>query len=265
MKCEGPARTSKRFAKEHYSISRSLLAPIILSNQEFRLSDQEFKKHAVTLLKGNLMEQLAGARVLQSREVTLNALQLRQRNLPGHCKIALRSLGVIRRHHKAEKDYIKDILVERYGCQHSSIWHKLLGEEYEHALQILIEAKAHFESARSEWLMSQDSFNNLVVCQFFDFLKQKGLNGHSKTEDRRGNRVNYGSLIAVRTPFDITYPSEAEVFRILHERRNTLPSSHPYDHKGGEKNKWLNKKERDKLVPKLKNALDGIANIFASN
>ena len=65
----------RRLAKEH-PVSRSLLAPIF-NGSEFAPTG-----HAVTLLKeGNLMGQLAGARELQKRSVTLAELNLQQNDL----------------------------------------------------------------------------------------------------------------------------------------------------------------------------------------
>ena len=81
----------RRLTKEH-PISRSLLAPI--------LSDREFAPngHVAALLReGRLMEQLAGARELQRRNLTLQALDLQQTELPMACRTTLMSLGVIRR------------------------------------------------------------------------------------------------------------------------------------------------------------------------
>ena len=260
MRCEheGLANLRQRLSSEH-PISRSLLAPI--------LSEREFigKSGAVKLLKGKLMEQLAGARELQKRQITLNTLRLRRRQLSKSCNTTLLSLGVIRRSYRADKDYINEKLVVIYGCQDSPIWLKLLGTEYEHALQILIEAEARFSGSYSEWLSLQDSFNDIVVRQFFYFLRSNNLDGHSKVVGRNGQLVKYGSLIAEYAPFDNHYPSEAKAFRILHERRNKLPGSHPYDQKGGGKNSWLKKNERDSFIPALQNALNNIAKVVEQN
>ena len=260
MRCEekGLARIGRRLSKEHET-SRSLLAPI------FRDKEFSSKGHAAALLRGKFMEQLAGARELQKRKITLNSLGLRQRDLPPSCNTALLSLGAIRRRHRTDKDYIREVLVRLYECNHSPIWPGLLGSEYEHALQILIEAEARFPGARSDWLALQDSFNDLVVRQFFEFLKNKSLNGHSKIVDRNGQLVRYGSLITAGSPFDTAYPSEAKMFRTMHDRRNGLPGSHPYSQKGGARNKWLDKNERDSFVSELKNTLDSIAAVVAQN
>lgn len=261
MMCEakGLVRIGRRLSAEH-SISRSLLAPIF--------QEREFSKggHAVTLLKGDLMEQLAAAREMQKRQVTLNNLGLRQRDLPASCRNALGSLGVIRRHHRrTERDWIGDVLSSLYGCKRSSIWRNLLGTEYEHALQILIEAKARSPGAHSEWLALQDSFNDIVVRQFFGFLKTKGIAGYSKTIDKNGQLVNYGNLIAMGTPFDSEYATVARAFRAVHDRRNRLPGSHPYEQKGGARNRWLSKKEQESLAPHIRNGLDVIIVFVETN
>ena len=255
---EGLARIGRRLATEH-PISRSLLAPIV--------SDREFsgKGYAATLLKGGLMEQLAGARELQRRHITLTALRLRQRDLLRSCNTALLSLGVIRRRHRTSKDYIGDVLARLYGCERTLTWLTLLGSEYEHALQILTEAEARFPGACSEWLGLQDSFNDVVVRKFFTFLKSKKLTGHSTTVDKTGTLVHYGSLIATGAPFDKAYPTEARALRALHDRRNRLPGSHPYSQKGGTRNRWLDKEERDSLVPGLTSTLDNIATVVRKN
>jgi len=261
MRCEekGLARIGRRLASEH-PVSRSLLAPIF--------DDREFLKtgHVKTLLKGTLMEQLSIARQLQNRRVTLNSIGLRQRDLPGACRIALKSLGVIGRLYRhTTTDWIGEILASLYGCEDEAVWRELLGTEYEHALQILVEANVRFTGAYSEWLALQDSFNDIVVRRFFLFLKSHGLGGYSKTQASNGKLVDYGTLISKGQPFDTTYTPEAKALRALHDRRNKLPASHPYHKKGGARNRWLSKRGRDSLVPDAKNAMDGIAAIVKKN
>lgn len=251
---EGLMNLGHRLKAEH-PLSRSLLAP--------KLSDREFleKRHAETLLKGQQIEQLAGARELQKRQITLDALGIAQSDLTPFCITTLLSLGVIRRRRRTDKDYIHDKLVGNYGCLHLAIWRELLATEYEHALQILIEAEAQFSGNPSGWLGTQDSFNDIVVRQFLIFLKNRKLKGHMNVVNRNGQLIVYGVLIAKGGAFDNVYPSKARAFRTLHERRNNIPGSHPYDQKGGGKSKWLKKKEQDSLIQHLKVALDGVAKV----
>jgi len=137
----------------------------------------------------------------------------------------------------------------------------LLGSEYEHGLQILIEAKARFTGTYSDWLNLQDSFGDIVTRKFFDFLRAKGLTGYSSTINRNGKLVNYGALLSAGSPFDRAYPVAAQALKACHDRRNNLPGSHPYNKRGGAQNQWLQRHERDALALKVKQALDEIASV----
>jgi hypothetical protein len=253
MKCEaiGLSRLGNRLASES-PMGRALLAQVF-SNREFTPNG-----YGKILLKGTLEEQLAGARELQRRHVSLNDLGLQQRELSSLCRNTLRSLGIIRRRHHVETDWISEKLSSLYGCTNTPIWRDLLGSEYEHALQLLIEAEARYSGAYSEWLSLQDSFNDILIRQFFIFLKSKGLPGHSKLINNSGQLVKYGSLIAYRSPFDMQYSKTADVLRQIHSRRNKLPGSHPYDEKGGAKNRWLQKWELKGLSRFVKYSINQI-------
>ncbi len=257
MRCdkEKLCRLGNRLSAEQ-PVSRSLLAPVF--------PEREFSNtgHIRTILRGSLMEQLAGAREMQKRNLTLKDIGLRQNQLKSTSKNSLRSLGVIkRRSSKADKDWVGETLEKMYSLNTESIWQGLLSTEYEHALQLLIEAKARFHSARSDWLSLQDSFNDLLTRKLFVFLKKNGLPGHSKTVGRNGKLVVYGNLIASGTPFARAYPDIASRFRDIHDRRNSLPGSHPYDLKGGAKNRWLKKAEQDGLVAQQKVAMHEVVSV----
>lgn len=254
----GLLKIGKRLRTES-PLSRALLAPFF-TEKEFTHNG-----YAKILLKGTLEEQLAAARELQRHSVKLSALGLRQRDISSLCRNTLRSLGVIRRRHNPPvTDWICEQLVTLYGCANTPIWRNLLGTEYEHALQFVIEAEARYPGHYSEWLSLQDSFNDIVIRQFFNFLISKGLPGHSPL-NISGRMVKYGSLIAPNTQFDIHYHSTADLLRQIHGRRNSLPGSHPYNERGGAKNRWLKKFERNILTTNVKNALDQIANEVLNN
>lgn len=261
MVCEEKnlARLGKRLANEH-PISRSFLVP--------KFTDKEFSKngHANTLLNGTLMEQLAIAREIQKRQILLNSLGINKRNLSNICQRTLKSLGVIGRlYRRTTRDLIKEVLASLYSCKNITIWRESLTTEYEHALQILIEAKARFPGNYSDWLSLQDSFNDIVIRQLFNLLQRKGLRGYSNTVNRNGHLIDYGVLISIGHPFDRAYPSEANELRIIHNRRNQLPGNHPYSKRGGSRNTWLKRSGRDSLVIHVKKSLDGIATIVENN
>ncbi|MDP2984450.1 MAG: RNA-directed DNA polymerase [Candidatus Latescibacter sp.] len=255
IRCEAEklSKLGRRLTAE-LAMSRALLAPIFLDN-EFICGGQ-----VIDLLNGTIEEQLAGARELQRRNISISSLGLRQQDVPLICRNSLHALGVIRRRRRIQTDWIAESLFTLYECANVPIWRLLLGSEYEHALQILIEAKARYPGSYSEWLALQDSFNDITIRQLFLFLRAKGLPGHSKLVNGK-KMVKYGCLIAIGTPFDKQYPAEADQLREFHNRRNQLPGSHPYDERGGARNRWLKKKERDKLTGRIKNTLDQIVTI----
>lgn len=260
MRCErgGLMRDGRRLAKEN-PISRSLLAPRF-NAKEFAPSGQ-----IVTLLKGTLMEQLAGARAMQRQNISLDKLGLQQGDLPAPCIASLKALGVIQRQLRRDaRDYIAELLSSLYGCAKVSVWRRLLGTEYEHALQVLIEALDRYSGAYSDWLSLQDSFGDLVIRQFMAFVKAKGIPGHMPTSC--GTRLEkYGKFLAPSSAFSHTHPLIATNLRDIHNRRNRLPGSHPYDERGGAQNKFLKKREQTALVIKVKLAFDEIAKVVAQH
>lgn len=255
LKCqeEKLSQIGKRLQKEN-PISRALLAPLLPST--------EFAPNSIVtdLLRGRLCEQFAGARELQRRKIKLNALGLRQRNLPDSCKRALLALGIVKRRHiLSNRDWIALDLRKLYGCNNLEIWRRMLGTEYEHALQILIEAKNRFLIDYSGWLNQQDSFNDAVIRKFFEFLRVRGLPGHSALVGGDGKLVNYGSLLQPAGPFATQYPAVANALRTIHDRRNLLPSSHPYDKNSGLQNQYLKGPEQRILVSNVRSSLNSLA------
>jgi retron-type reverse transcriptase len=252
---EGLSAIGRRLNAE-IPFSRALLAPV--------LPDKVFSRALIIeqMLKGTVEEQLTAAREMQKRKITLKNLGLNQRQIGHQACRSLRALGVIRRRLRQDIDWISDRLVKRYDIYARPVWRTLLEVEYEHALQILIEAEAAFDQARSHWLSLQDSFNDILVRQLFAYLASRGMAGHTKTKGRDGKLVNFGILLQASTPFDVEYPTEAALLRDVHERRNQLPGSHPYDKKGGAQNHFLKKAEQKSLVTKLRRIYTGITKII---
>ena len=94
-------------------------------------------------------------------------------------------------------------------------------------------------------------------------MEANDLVGYSKTVDRNGKLVKYGVLISSGAPFDTHFPSIASRLKVMNDRRNKLPGSHPYDEKGGSQNKWLKKNERDKLSAEIRVALNDISTLVS--
>jgi retron-type reverse transcriptase len=261
IRCQeaGHCKIGRRLDAES-PLSRALLAS--------RIPSREFapKRVIPMMLRGTVVEQLAAARQLQVRSFTLNSLGMRQRNLPELCQHSLRSLGVIRRASRAPRDWIAERLTKMYRASFAMVWRKLLGVEYEHCLQLLIEADAMFHVAPSQWLQYQNSFNDAVTRQFISYLRSRGnAGGSQKTIDKSGNLVKYGSLIQRHSPLDRAFPIICQDLNLINHRRNRLPGSHPYDEKGGNQNAYLKSKSRDALLIHVSVPLREIADWVDSN
>ena len=171
----------------------------------------------------------------------------------------MKSLGVVRRASRDTKDWIADRLNKRYGIHNHPVWRDLLTTEYEHALQILIEADAMYDVSPSTWMQTQDSFNDLTVRKFVGYLNARGLNGGAqKLIDTKGRLIPYGVILKPGDKIPTAHPAICSHLLMFQERRNTLPGSHPYELKGGQQNRWLTRKERDAYLNDIQKALSRI-------
>lgn len=261
LRCEreGIAQIGQRLSAEN-SLSRSLLGPLI--------PDREVTSGRVIcdMLRGTSLEQMAGARVLQQRTRTLNSIGIRRNSLSELCQNSLRELGVIKRVGSRHRDWIASHLVSLYQCNNKPLWDIFLGTEYEHAKQIVIEASVRFESAYSEWLSLQDSFNDIITRKFIEFIRARNLPGHTqRLVASNGSLIKFGSLIQANAPLDTNHSSIADHLRAIHRRRNQLPGSHPYDERGGTQNWFLRKRERDSLRLRQRSLLNELIQFLVDN
>ena len=74
-----------------------------------------------------------------------------------------------------------------------------------------------------------------------------------KLIDRRGDPIKYGVLLDPNKAFSKAYPVIAEGLRCCNRRRNNLLEAHPYK-RDSKKTTWLQKKEQDEIVKKLRAA-----------
>ncbi len=62
----------------------------------------------------------------------------------------------------ARYDQVGNILSTRFAIDYWSKWRHVFGTEFAHALSVLLSGEAKYESAPSEWLSWQDSFNDAL-------------------------------------------------------------------------------------------------------
>lgn len=188
--------------------------------------------------------------------LTLKAFELEAETLPSQLVNTLRRLGSISAPDR-RVDPIAEILARRYGTPEFS-WHDLLQSDYVHALGLLVQAEAAFDSGRSFWLSCQNSFNQTLFFALQRELKGRGHPGACKIVGRDGRLVDFGVTLDRTGPFSRNCSDLADSFRDVNARRNRLPVSHPYDKVSAAKNKYLEPKERNKLVEALQGAYEDV-------
>lgn len=191
---------------------------------------------------------------VHERGIALESLGLTPGQLPSQVSNTLRALGVISTP-GVRVDPIAETLNSRYGVLPAGkSWHTLLAGEYVHALGLLNQAEATFNSGRSYWLACQNSFNQAVFLALQRHLNITGHPASCTTVNRKGELLDYGVTLDAGGPFSKNCPTIAGVFRAMNARRNRLPASHPYDKKTVAQSALLEKKERDKFVADLRSA-----------
>jgi hypothetical protein len=162
-------------------------------------------------------------------------------------KNVFQGLGLISIGSKPKFDQIGDILRTSYKLRPWRGWKALLGSNYQHTLQLLLTAENKFYSDRSGWLASQNSFNDAVFRAFQDVLNTEGLPGAMPRKGKTGKWLSFGVMLEAAAPFAQQFPAMAAVLRSTNDRRNSIPDSHPFVFKTGQKTKHLKVRERDSI------------------
>jgi hypothetical protein len=167
--------------------------------------------------------------------------------LSAEVKNVFQGLGLFSGVSKPHFDQIGDILRASYKLRPWRGWKALLGPNYQHALQLLLTAENKFYSDRSGWLASQNSFNDAVFGAFQDVLNTAGLPGAMPRKGRTGKWISFGVMLEAAAPFAQSFPTIAAALRSTNDRRNSIPDSHPFEFKTGQKTKPLKVRERDSI------------------
>lgn len=249
--CVSEAVTSKhlsRFLKYQAPLLQSVLAPV--------LPDGAFQKGEAVefFLKRSTPEPgLSVCSGLHKRGLTPSMFGLTQKKLPSQVANTLRELGMILAP-GPRVDPIAEILESRYGVPRGKSWHIFLHTEYIHALGLLKQAEAVFESGRSFWLAYQNTFNQTVFLALQRHLGNINHPAACTTINKKGELVDFGVTLDVKGPFTANCPSIGGCFGDMNARRNRLPGSHPYEKKTLAKSRHLNAQERNKFVARLRTA-----------
>jgi len=245
-----------RWLKHQVPLLQAIVAPV--------LPDSAFGSGEVveTFLKRSAPEPgLAVCAALHERGLTLSTFGIDPGQLPTQVANTLRELGVISAP-GPRVDPIGEILETRYGLPRGKSWHALLGAEYVHALGLLKQAEAAFDSGRSFWLACQNSFNQTVFLALQRYLAATGHAGACRVVDTNGQLLNFGKTLDSGGPFSKSCPTIADCFREMNARRSRLPGVHPYEKKTAAQCQPLKVQERNRFVARLRAAYADLVRVM---
>ena len=221
---------------------QSLLVPYLL-NEDYMKGGiaSELCQQPLPAPDMTLAEEIV-ARGLSPKQMGISTYRL-----SAEVKNVFQGLGLISGGSKPHFDQIGDILRTSYKLRPWRGWKTLLGPNYQHALQLLLTAENKFYSDRSGWLASQNSFNDAVFGAFQDVLNKEGLSGAMRRKGRNGKGVSFGVMLEAAAPFARHFPAMAMALRSTNDRRNSIPDSHPFEFKTGQKTTYLKVRERDSI------------------
>lgn len=242
---EATSRKHSRWLNYQAPLLQSLLAPA--------LPDSAFANGEVveTYLQRSTPEPgLSVCSAIHEKGLNLKTFGLTPMRLSSQVFNTLSELGIISVP-GPRIDPIAEILESRYGVTRGKSWHTLLTTEYVHALGLLKQAEAAFESGRDFWLACQNSFNQTIFLALQRHFMATGHPASCTTIDRNGQVVDFGVTLDVNGPFLKNCPTIGNCFRDMNARRNHLPVSHPYEKKTAIRSKHLRAQERNQLVTRL--------------
>lgn len=194
---------------------------------------------------------LAITRNLIEAGLTLDLIGIPKEKLSTVVQNVYHVSGILPMKPSRRPDPVGEILHRRYGTVNWGRWNNILGGEYQFALTLLTQAESYYGTHLSPWLGQQDAFNDALFRAFQRVLDFNSAVGAIPVVDPNGRHIDYGYLINQGT-FTTAYPTLAVHLQAVHDRRNKLPSSHPYEKRTGLKAKPLKKAEEREMTARLR-------------
>jgi hypothetical protein len=237
------------------SLLQALIAPI-LPLSRFRPDDVAPK----VLMQSAAEPGLALAERMVRDRVRLRRLGIGSAQLAPVVQRVFRVIGIIRRS-IGRTEPIAELLERSLEVTTWPGWQRLLRGEYAHACSLLAQAVPVMASARSLWLIHQNSFNHAVFLAFQRWLSANGQPGTVSLVNARGEMIPFGSLVQVGNQFSRHHPQIAGVFRDMNRRRNSVPAAHPYATQTGRRTVPLRRSEQRAIIPRLRTAFVEIGRV----
>jgi len=241
---------------EENSLVQALVAPYIdLEHNTSLETVQKFLSRSLPDVGLSLIDN-----IIESSS-DFHSFGISEQNLPIVTANSYHAVGIISKAPLKSSDPIALLLADRFAVKRWNHWKEVFGSEYTHAHQILVFADKCFQSHKSEWLGNQDSFNNILFRCLITMLVSKKIISPVTLSDTRG-LIDYGKLLNDTHEFMSRFPIVAHNLLDVHNRRRTIPSSHPYDKKTGIKASPVRKREQGELVDKLNHAYTEMINLI---
>lgn len=158
-------------------------------------------------------------------------------------------------------DVIGEVIKRRYNVRSVGQWKRLLGGEYAYAAALLAQADAVYFSGPSRWLGMQNSFNQTVFLGLQQHLQAVGDTGVVNVRNKKGELIAFGVNLQRGNAFSKRHAIIADGFREANNRRNRLPTSHPYEMKSMARNSYLRPQERNRLLNRLAKSYEAIVKL----
>lgn len=249
--------TSIRGLKKESPLLQAMIVPV--------LSTRDFQRDGIVgeFLRAKSFEPaIVLGKPFVRRGISHRIFNIKTKELSPQIQNVYRGLQIIRRTAAVKVDQIGEILEKRYAIAKWHKWRGILGENYLHALQILLHANGLYAPSRSEWMQSQHSFNDALTRALIPLLTRYHGLPPVTLVDPKGRLVNFGGLVGSNHPFGHSFPRIADAFRAFNDRRNHLPGSHPYDEKGGSMNRFLRNNEQATYSKRIGIAYGEIINLM---
>ncbi len=251
----GLGSQSRYLRRQENPLLTSLIVPVLPDSQYLP------KGMVSKILTSRAYEpSMALALQMVQRNLVCKDYNVRSSALAAQSRNVFRKIGLVRgRRHVI--DPMGEIMERRFGIAQWDGWRRLFADEYSHALRILVAGDSVYDSARSEWLKYQNSFNDALFRALQNFVTKRGLLGIMKLCNKNGRIIDFGVLLDPNKVFSKKYPQICDPLRTCNKRRHDLPGSHPYNVKG-QKTQWLGERDQGRLLRTLKSAYEEIMHML---
>jgi hypothetical protein len=214
------------------------------------------------VLSGKPHTALALAPHLISNKVTHRHFDLQVSDLPEMVQSAFRYLGIIKRRRLPDTEPIASVFEQVYDFKGSFNWKTLLKNDYLQAYRIAMALHASWPHSRNNWLMYQNSFNEILIRNLLRHLAKAGITGLPPSHNNGGQVLRYGQILN-NSRMRRSLPVLQENLEAIHNRRNTLPQAHSINERRNTPTKILARSEvpvyRNYMIAALQNVESGIA------